>query len=131
MLKISQTQSIDVDDFDDLVQKTYGKVYAFQQQNGCKDRGVEYFTVPLNNPDDFEDESIPEEVNGREMGVSFDAWLKRDPKQPLLDEENGDDQWKIDLFWERNFYPSLDMVVSDLYKKGLIPAGDYQIVIDW
>lgn len=130
MLKISQTQSIDLFDFDGLVQDTYGRTYSFQQQDGCKDRGIEYFTVPMDNPWDFEDESIPEEVNGREMGVSFDAWLKRDPNQPLKDDEYGKRQSSIDLFWKRNFYPSLDMVVSDLYKKGLIPAGDYQIVID-
>ena len=131
MLKIQSTQSIDDSDFDNLVRETYGKVYTFQQQDGCKERGVEYFTVPMDDPYDFENDSLPEEVNGREMGVSFAAWLKRDPKHPLKDEEDGGEKWRINMFWERNFYPSLDMVVNDLYNKGLIPAGDYQIVIDW
>jgi hypothetical protein len=37
----------------------------------------------------------------------------------------------IELCWERNFYPCLDMVVNDLYKKGLIEEGEYVINIDY
>ena len=62
------------------------------------------------------------------MGVSFKAWLARDPK-----EWNGDPNKKncLELFWERNFYPSLESVANDLYEKGLLPAGNYAINIDW
>jgi len=130
-MKIKTLNSIDVSEFDALVMKTYGRTYSFQQQDGCKERGVVNFTVPNANPDDFENDSIPEEVNGDDMGVSFKAWLTRDPEQKL----NTDDEWARDnglsLFWERNFYPSLDMVTQDLYQRGLIPAGKYQIIIDW
>lgn len=121
---------IDVGDFDNLVEKTYGKPYNFQQQDGCKDRGTYEFSVPLEHPYDYENDSVPETVNHSEMGVSFKAWLARDPKQEL----NAED-WKspsgIQLWWERNFYPHVDMIITDLHSKGLLPAGDYLIDIDW
>lgn len=130
MIKINTLHTIDVDNFDQLVMDTYGRVYNFQQQDGCKSRGLEYITVPSDCPDDYENDTIPDEVNGEEQGVSFSAWLARDPK-----EWNGspdqNDQWCIDLFWARNFYPSVDMVINDLHAKGLLPAGEYAINIDW
>lgn len=116
--------SINVHDFDSLVRKTYKKTYSYQQQDGCKERGVDYFTVPMDNPYDFENDTIPIEVNGKEMGVSFKAWLEATSFPTLTG-------YMADLFWDRNFYPHIDMVVQDLYEKGLIPAGEYQIVIDW
>ena len=33
--------------------------------------------------------------------------------------------------WERNFYPNIQAVANDLYKKGLLETGDYWIDIDW
>jgi|ERR1035437_2485913 hypothetical protein len=108
IMKIKKVNQITVQDWDDLVVKTYGKVYSFQQQN----------------------DTIPDEVNGAEMGVSFAAWLARDPT-----EWNGDPkdkkQWSIGLFWERNFYPNIQMIANDLHAKGLIKAGEYSIKIDW
>jgi hypothetical protein len=130
-MKISTVQSIDVGDWDDLVEQTYGRTYNFQQQDDCKERGVVNFTVPCEDPDDFENDTIREVVNGDEMGVSFAAWLARDPKQRLESEDEDKDDWRLSLFWERNFYPSLDMVANDLHARGLLPAGEYQLVIDW
>lgn len=131
-MKIRTEQVIDVSDWDDLVEKTYNRPYSFQQQDGCKDRGVFKFEVPNEEYEDFKRETIPEIVNGPEMGVSFAAWLARDPKQPLQEEEYGrDDQWSINLWWTRNFYPAFHMVANDLHAKGLLPAGQYTINIDW
>jgi len=131
MIKSSKVNMIDVSDFDDLVVKTYGRTYSFQQQDGCKERGTYSFSVPILGPCDFENDTIPEEVNGDEMGVSFKSWLERDPHQKL----NSSDEWErehgLNLFWKRNFYPSVDTVIDDLYKKGLIEEGDYCIDIDW
>lgn len=128
---IKNIKQISCQDWDSLVEKTYGRDYCLQQQDGGKDRALEYITVPNEDPYDYENDTIPEEVNGNEMGVSFKAWLARDPKQ-LLDT---DDSWAskhgLDLFWKRNFYPSLEVISNDLYKRGLLPAGEYQIVIDW
>lgn len=130
-MKIKTIQSISVQDWDDLVEKTYGRTYSYQQQDGCKERGVDYITVPDPYVEDYENDSIPEEVNGDNYGVSFKAWLARDPKQ-LLD---SNDEWVrnhgISLFWRRNFYPHVSMVANDLHARGLLPAGEYQIVIDW
>lgn len=126
-MTIETVQSISLDAWDKLVEKTYGRVYAFQQQDGCKARGTRKITVPVENPDDFPNDDLPEIINSDQLGVSFKAWLARDPKQVVLDED--EDYTK--LFWERNFYPSLDMVVNDLHAKGLLPAGKYVINIDW
>ncbi len=119
---------IEVSEWDDLVVKTYGRPYSFQQQDGCKDRGTESFAVPDPHPYDYENESVPDKINGDEMGVSFSAWLKRDPKE--WNGKEGDERF-LDLFWERNFYPNIDMIANDLHAKGLIPAGEYIINIDW
>ena len=132
MLKYSTRKMIDVGEWDDLVISTYNKPYSFQQQYGCQSRGIVNITIPTewNNDKNMHD-SIPEKVNGPKMGVKFDIWLSRDPKQPLADEEEPSSQWEIDLWWDRNFYPDLQTVANDLYTKGLIEAGDYSIEIDW
>lgn len=128
MLKSKTEKFVDVQDFDALVTETYGKPYRFQQQNGCQDRGVYYLTVPDPNAEDFEDDEIPEVINGQEMGVSFSSWLKRDPKE--WNGESGDERF-LDLFWGRNFYPAIEVLANDLHSKGLIETGEYVINIDW
>lgn len=131
-MKIRTEQVIDVQEWDKLVEETYQRRYSFQQQNGCQERGSFYLTVPAPD-DDFKNDTLPEIVNHKEMGVSFEAWLKRDPKQFLNDQNDScrKEQWAIDLWWERNFYPTIQMVANDLHKKGLLQAGKYTIDIDW
>lgn len=114
-------------EWSDLVMKTYGRQYSFQQQDGCKDRGTVRLTVP-DEADDYENTTVPEIVNGPEMGISFAAWLARDPKQPLV--KQGYD-YELCLWWDRNFYPDVQMVANDLYAKGLLAASEYVIEIDW
>lgn len=128
VLTYTTQRFVDVRDFNNLVVETYGKPYNFQQQDGCKERGTYNLTVPEKYDCDFENDTIPEVINGNEMGVSFNAWLARDPK-----EWNGapKDTRSLDLFWERNFYPSIETLANDLYSKGLIEAGKYVINIDW
>lgn len=130
MIKIKTKQVISVQDWDDLVIQTYGKPYCFQQQNGCQERGNFNLRVP-EGAEDFENDTIPEKVNGDEMGVSFKAWLARDPEQKLDTEDKWQRDYGLDLFWNRNFYPDIQMVANDLHTKGLIPAGKYVIEIDW
>lgn len=128
MIKTQNKQLIDLNDWDELVTNTYGRMYSLQQQDGCKERGTEHITVP-SPANDYENDSVPEEINGEDvMGVSFKAWLARDPQ-----EWNGDPEDKdfLDLFWERNFYPDMQTVANDLHAKGLLPAGEYVIEIDW
>ena len=126
----TQTIVIDCSEWDELVEKTYGRPYVFQQQEGCQDRGVRYLTIP-DYAEDYEADSIPEVTNGNIMGVSFKAWLERDPLQKLNSKDEWDREHGLELFWQRNFYPELQMVANDLHSKGLIDAGEYMINIDW
>lgn len=126
-MTIRTTQSISVQDLDALIVKTYGRPYRFQQQVGCQDRGSYRIEVPT-DPEDYEATSIPEIINGEEMGVSFAAWLARDPAAPVGDRR---EPYAIELFWARNFYPHQSMVLNDLHARGLLDAGEYVLVIDW
>ncbi len=132
-MKIRNERVVKCRDWDKLVKETYGRPYCFQQQDGCKQRGRYHLTVPT-EAEDYESDTVPELINHEEMGVSFAAWLKRDPKQPIKDEDSGkvrSDDWGIELWWERNFYPTIEMVANDLHDKGLLKAGKYTIDIDW
>lgn len=127
MIRIVTEQVIDVSDWDDLVMTTYGRPYNFQQQDGCKERQRIRITIP-DGADDYDNDTVPEEANHDDMGVSFAAWLARDPKQPL---EGQRYDFQLSIWWDRNFYPSVQMVANDLHEKGLIPEGKYTIDIDW
>lgn len=86
---------------------------------------------PLTVPaiaEDFKEDTIPEIVNGEKMGVSFAAWLARDPMQKIEGQEYDFDRT---LWWKRNFYPDIQMVANDLHEQDLLEAGDYTINIDW
>lgn len=131
-LKVRKVKTIDVADWDKLVEETYGRPYNLQQQDGCMGRGG----VDLTVPDDGEDEwmhpaaDIPEVINGDVMGVRFADWLARDPKTPIPG-EFGAEKWNLDLFWHRTFYPDLQTVANDLHKRGLLKKGTYVIDINW
>lgn len=129
MLKYKNKKVIDCSDWDKLVTETYKRPYCFQQQDGCKDRGIEYITVPCEE-EDYENDTIPEIVNGEKMGVSFKAWLERNPQQKLSNPKD-QQEWSLGLWYDRNFYPHISMIINDLYSKGLIEAGEYIIDIDW
>lgn len=119
-------------DWDKFVREAYGRPYCFQQQDGCRSRGVFRFVVP-DEPGDFDNDTVSEVVNGPDQGVSFKAWLKRDPKAPLRHESSvmRNDAFGIELWWHRNFYPDIQIVANDLHSKGLLEAGEYTIDIDW
>ena len=127
-MKIRSVKMIDVSEWDDLVTKTYGRPYNFQQQDGCKSRGTFELTVPDEDNDAEMADSVPEVVNGDEMGVKFAVWLARDPKKMIKGETQ---KFALILWWERNFYPDVQAVANDLHSKGLLEAGSYLIDIDW
>lgn len=131
MLKYNTKKVIELNDWDELVKETYGRPYSFQQQYGCQDRSR--FDISFPNTDaEWEEaemhESIPEKVNGEIMGVKFETWLARDPKQPIVNQEH---DYQLELFWERNFYPSVYTIANDLFKRGLVEEGDFEININW
>jgi hypothetical protein len=76
-------------------------------------------------------DSIPEIVNHETMGVKFEVWLKRSPKEHLKGEGSGQHQGIIDMWWEGNFYPDFQTLANDLHTKGLLKTGKYIIIIDW
>ena len=132
MIPYRNEKVIAVHDWDDLVEKTYSRPYNFQQQDGCKERQRVRLLIPDEEAAgyDFLNDTVPETVNHEERGVSFKAWLERDPKQKL-NAEDWDSPSALRLWWGRNFYPVVEMVGNDLYAKGLIEAGQYTIDIDW
>jgi hypothetical protein len=127
-MKSKKERIISLQEWNETVRKTYGRPYHFQQQDGCKDRGMFRFSVPDEYTDDCERDIVPEVVNHQTMGVSFKAWLARDPKKPLAD---GSTDFSLELWWDRNFYPDVQMIANDLHAKGLLKKGDYVIEIDW
>jgi len=118
---------IESNEWDALVVKTYGRIYNLQQQDGGMRRGTLSIIVP-DEASDFRNDEVPEVANHEKRGVSFAAWLARDPKAPLA---GGKTANSLDLWWERNFYPELQMVGNDLCAKGLLEAGKHTILIDW
>lgn len=133
-LNIKQVNTITCQDWDRVVTETYGRPYCLQQQAGCRDRGTYDITVPsLENYDDDYPDTIPEVVNGPIIGVNFKAWLERDPAQYLTQEERFPELrgHSLSIWWKRNFYPTIESVANDLHAKGILPAGEYTIVIDW
>jgi hypothetical protein len=129
MIKINTINVIDVHDWNALVRRIYDKPYNLQQQDGCYNNGDLYdIEVDLNNKlDDVFEIDIPKEVNGDIQGVNFETWLKTDPLTHTPDWI----QWRIDLFWERNFYPDINILAQDLCRKGHINEGSYSIKIWW
>ena len=124
---VKLVKMIDSSDFDDLVSKTYGRPFCFQQQDGCRERGSFRIKIPNEASDNYMHDSIPENLYTNKRGVKFKVWLDRDPKYL----PKGFDDSSNRLFWDRHFYPDIQMVANDLHSKGLIEVGDYIIDIDW
>ena len=127
-MKTTTVIMVEVQEWNKLVKDTYGRPYHFQQQDGCKPRGTFTLSVP-EEADDYENDTVPEEVNYEHIrGVSFKAWLERDPTQAIGCEDSPS---SIELWWERNFYPDVQMIANDLHKRSLLESGRYTIDIDW
>jgi hypothetical protein len=58
MIKIQTKKIINVDDWDYLVERTYGRPYTFQQQDGCKERGNANINIPNSEAYDYKNNSI-------------------------------------------------------------------------
>lgn len=113
------TRVIEDGDWDCFVTEVYGRPYCYQQQDGCRDRGVMRFTASADGRTWGFDDATPEELDARDgMGVSLKSWLAADGKDSSIP-------------WDRNFYPELEEVAQDLCKRGLVPPGSYTLNIDW
>lgn len=137
-LKTTILTIIEEADWSKFVRKVYNRPYQFQQQDRCYPHGYFRFSVP-DESNDFDNDTIPEIVNHEAMGVSFEAWLARDPAKLLPEEEYTFSATEEEiasmrtmdtqLWWHRNFYPDFQTVANDLHSGGLIDAGDYTILI--
>jgi hypothetical protein len=115
MLKYRTQRVISLRDWDQLVKDTYGKEYAFQQQDGCRERQQYHITIPSSWTND---DSMQDEPRKNAQGVKFSVWLEEDPN------------WsRLDII--RNFYPDVETLANDLFSKGLIEEGSYVIDVDW
>lgn len=114
---VTNINLIQLDEFDNLVKETYGKPYSLRQQEGGMERHLLRITVPVSEPEDYEDSN---------MGVSFETWLSTSLGTFPFEYE-----YQMEFFWEREFYPSLEMIVNDLHNRGLMEAGQYGININW
>jgi hypothetical protein len=108
-------------EFDNLVKEVYQKEYSFQQQDGCKARQHFIFTVPMESKD-FTNTTLPFEINGPDRGIKFSIWKETEEFNP---------DFRIRLWWQRNFYPDFGTLVNELYEKGYIDAGTQCIDVDW
>jgi len=123
MLKYNVVRYVTLQDWDALVENTYGRIYAFQQQ-GYKDRGTWSFVVP-------EVWDSYDEAEDAEQGKpTLEEWLARGPKAPTPGRKHGY-EWEDDFWWSREFYPPFESVLRDLSKRGLVEPGKYILVIDW
>ena len=122
MLKARKVNLISDSEWDDLVKSIYGKPYSFQQQDGCKERGTFHFSVPGGTWDYKNTKLEDNDSDNDEMGVSFQAWLDGIPEEG---------NWRNTMWWKRNFYPDVSMIIDDLYNKGHLEEGDYIIEMDW
>ena len=80
-LKFTTEKVVSVQDWDKLVETTYGRPYRFQQQNGCQDRGTFLLAVPSEETNDFENPTVPEEVNHPDMGLALRAGWPATPSR--------------------------------------------------
>lgn len=130
-MEIKVVNQISSNEWDDFVREVYQRPYCLQQQDGCMENGsIVYITVPDDDATDYERDTIPETTASNEMGVSFQSWLNRNPKTLLGDHEIKE-AWVKDIWWDRNFYPSVEVLANDLFQKGLLNAGEYQILVEW
>lgn len=129
---MQQVTLLSVREWDKLVESTYGKPYNFQQQDGVKERGIYQIQVPCWYAEEFDVENN-ELRSKHDMQVSFKGWLKRSVDEPLGEmwQRPWTNEGSLILWWERQFYPAVEMIANDLHQKGLLPTGDYVINIDW
>lgn len=121
MVKYKVVRQIDCWDWDEYIKTHYNKPYKFQQQAGCRDRGSVAITVPADPDDDFDDD-------WRSKQVSLQEWIDAEFDGSF---DNTIEEYRTKLEGNRNFYPPLAEVINDLYDKGLLEAGDYEIIVDW
>lgn len=130
-LKTNTKTTIPLQDWNAFIKEIYGKPYSFQQQEGCRDKGIYTIYIPETLPKENEDYGYDYDPSTPEKelcGVPLTVWLSRDPKQPL---EGQKYDFELEIWWFRQFYPYIEELEEDLARKGLLDPGEYTIIIDW
>ena len=130
-LKTITDTVVDSFEWDRFVKQVYDRPYTFQQQDGCRQRGVSYFTATPGQYEFVEHmEPVPTgPIEGIRscFGVSLEEWVGRSPEAAF----DPDRPNRTGTYWERNYYPPIDELASDLCEKGLIAPGRYVLLVDW
>jgi len=117
-LKTKEATIIEVSDWDELVRKVYKRPYSYQQQDGCRGIGIYKIEVPF---------------CWAELEFSVEDWLSVEYTVPFTT-KSGEvlkEKWHVDMHWEREVYPEIELIANDLHSKGLLKAGTYYINVDW
>ena len=104
------------------VSKIYGRPYSIEDQ--FEFNRVLEFKVP-NRSFDFANETVEENEDTKETGVNFKSWITRDPDQKIGSDPRA---FVTTLWWYRAFYPDIEVLANDLFKKGLLERGEYVII---
>lgn len=129
MIKIKEVKLIEDRDWDELVKEVYGKkYYCLQQQDGCMDRGIIRFSLPITDIDFEGHPELPNRLGIEEMCVDLNTWVSRDDEKKLDNQKYG---WELESYWERHFYPNFEAVASNLHTRGYLEDGEYIINIFW
>lgn len=120
-MRIEKVNLISENDFSKLAVDTYGRPYQLQQQGDCLGQDT---IIRL---------TVPEEPMGW-TGPTLEEWRERPLN--LQPEEYTRGDWEEhtylrDMWWEREFYPDVQVVANDFHARGLLPEGDYVIHIWW
>lgn len=111
-----------------LIGKHYGKPYKIQQQGDMMSNDS-YFTVEVGPDMEFEIDDWAaddtDEVIEAKAIAQIAAWQAKE----CPPEHKG--TYSEELWWEREGYMPYDILLWDLNRKGLIPAGDYLIEVMW
>lgn len=99
--------------FSDFVSGFYRKPYHLQQQGEMMGQDT-YVLETVGSYDDWDEEGI------RSAEEELNTWLATDHTA-----------FKHRFEFEREHYPSLEVVLWDLYRKGAIAAGTYFIYVSW
>lgn len=115
-IDIINTKVIEEKDFSKLVSETYERPYDFQQHGNWGDAIANGSFVSLTVPEKIETyhcDPVGEDYQ------EFDVW-KTTPVET-----------HSYILWQNSFYPRFQEVANDLHAKGLLPAGDYTLLIHW
>lgn len=101
--------------WNNFVRKVYGVPYDISVQE-IEDSFE--FTVPIRGAEDYQNESYDDIRKKGENGVKFGVWASTKPVGVEKDSAEMQN-------WEMEFYPCFDMLVNDLFTRGLLPMGNY------